>query len=72
MSNTYKEQQLKDFVIKLRKREKEILQQQVFCKEHNFQLELQAKRNESELLREIIMLIENEFQLGFVWDKSLD
>ena len=69
---TYTEKQLKDFVIKLRKKHAKIEEQQFFCSKHNFNLELEAKRNEAEVVIRIIREMENEFELGFVWDKSLD
>ena len=43
-----------------------------FCQDHNFKLEEQALRNDAELVRKIIHEMEKEFNLGFVWDKSLD
>jgi len=72
VEKTYTEKQLKDFVIKLRKKHSEIEQQQFFCSKHNFNLELEPKRNEAEVVIRRISEMENEFELGFVWDKSLD
>ena len=68
----FTEKELKDFVIKLRKKHHAIEEQQFFCNQHNFNLETEAKRNEAEIVRRIIHEMEQDFQLGFVWDKSLD
>jgi hypothetical protein len=68
----FTEKQLKDFVIKLRKKQSDIEQKMFFCQDHNFKLEEQALRNDAELVRKIIHEMEKEFDLGFVWDKSLD
>lgn len=69
---TYTEKQLKDFVIKLRKKHSEIEQQQFFCAKHNFNLEAVLKNSEANIVRRIIQDMEMEFELGFVWDESLD
>lgn len=69
---TYTEKQLKDFVIKIRKKHAKIEEQQFFCNKHNFNFEAEAKKNEAEVVRRIIHEMEMEFELGFVWDKSLD
>lgn len=69
---TYTKKELKDFVIKLRKKHAKIEEQQFFCNRHNFNLEAEAKRNEAEVVRRIIHEMEQDFDLGFVWDKSLD
>lgn len=63
---------LKKMVIQLRKKHMEIQREQFFCQDHKFKLEAEAKRNQADLVQEIIHQIENEFDLGFVWDKSLD
>ena len=69
---TFTEKQLKDFVIKLRKKHAKIEEQQFFCNKHNFNLEAELKKSEAEVVRRIIREMENEFDLGFVWDKSLN
>lgn len=66
------EQELKNFVIKLRKKHSEIEQQQFFCSKHNFNLEAVLKNSEANIVKRIIHDMEMEFELGFVWDKSLD
>ncbi len=66
------EQKLKDFVIKLRKKHREIERQIIFCKEHNFNIEAEAKRGQADVLRRTIHDFESEFDLGFVWDDSLN
>lgn len=66
------QKKLKDFVIKLRKKHRTIESKIQFCELHNFKLEAESKRNEAELLRKTIHEIEDEFDLGFVWDKSLN
>ena len=72
VEKTYTEQQLRDFVIKLRKKHSEIEQQQFFCSKHNFNLEAVLKNSEANIVKRIIHDMEMEFELGFVWDKSLD
>ena len=68
----FTEQQLKKFVIKLRKKHRVIEDKQIFCSQHNFKIESEVKRIEAELVRVIILEMEHEFNLGFVWDNSLD
>ena len=68
----FTEKQAKDFVINLRKKQKDIEQKISFCKQHNFRLEAESKRNEADVVQSIIHEMENEFDLGFVWDSSLD
>ncbi len=65
-------EELRDFVIKLRRKHDEIGKKQFFCDKHNFKLEAEAKKNEAEVVREIISHLEHDFDLGFVWDESLD
>lgn len=69
---SFTESDLKAFIIKLRLKHRKIEEKQIFCLEHNFKLEAQAKQNEADVLRRVIHEMENEFDLGFVWDKSLD
>ena len=69
---SFTESDLKAFIIKLRLKHKQIEETQIFCQEHNFKLEAQAKQNEADVLRRAIYEMENEFDLGLVWDKSLD
>lgn len=64
--------ELKAYVIKLRKRKAEIEKQQFFCQDHKFLLEAELKKQQAELLQKIICEFEQEFDLGFVWDSSLD
>lgn len=72
MKKTYKADELKAFIIKLRKKQRDIEEKQIFCSEHNFKLEASAKQNEADVVRRIIQDMENEFDLGFVWDDSLN
>lgn len=69
---SFTDSDLKAFIIKLRLKHRKIEETQIFCQEHNFKLEAQAKQNEADVLRRVIHEMENEFDLGFVWDKSLD
>lgn len=66
------EKKIRDFVVTLRRKQREIEQQCFFCNKHNFKLEAQSKRNEAEIVQKIIYELEGEFDLGFVWDESLD
>ena len=68
----FSEKEIKAFVIKLRKKHRAIQEKQFFCNDHNFKLEAEAKRSEAEVVRRIIHEMENEFDLGFVWDDSLN
>jgi len=68
----FPEKKIRDFVIHLRKKQREIEQQCFFCNKHNFKLEAESKRNEAEAVQKIIHELEREFDLGFVWDSSLD
>lgn len=68
----FTEKKIKDFVIRLRKMQKDIEQKISFCKQHNLRLDAESKRNEADLVQRIIHEMENEFDLGFVWDSSLD
>jgi hypothetical protein len=68
---SFSEDELKAFVIKLRKKHRDIEEKQFFCNDHNFKLEAEAKRSEAEVVRCIIREMENAFDLGFVWDSSL-
>lgn len=72
ISTDLMESKIRDFVINLRKRQKDIEQKISFCKQHNFRLEAESKRNEADVVQKIIHEMENEFNLGFVWDSSLD
>lgn len=66
------QKKIRDFVIHLRKKQKDIEQKVSFCNQHNFRLEAESKRNEADVVQIIIHEMENEFDLGFVWDSSLD
>lgn len=68
----FTEKKVKDFVIHLRKKQKDIEQKISFCKNYNLRLDAESKRNEWDLLQNIIHEMESEFDLGFVWDSSLD
>ncbi len=68
----FSEDTLKAFVIKLRKKQRDIEEKQFFCNDHNFKFEAEVKKSEAEVVRKIIHEMEREFDLGFVWDKSLD
>ena len=72
MERTFTEAQLKAFVISLRKKQQAIEEKEMFCTEHNFDIEATAKRNEAALVKRIVIEMEREFELGFVWDKSLN
>ena len=69
---SFSEKELKAFIIKLHKKQRAIEDKQFFCNDHNFKLEAEAKRREAEIIRKIIHEMENEFDLGFVWDDSLN
>lgn len=69
---SFSENDLKSFIIKLRRKHRKTEEEQIFCQQHNFKLEAQAKQNEADVIRRIIHEMENEFDLGFVWDNSLD
>lgn len=69
---SYKASALKDFVIKLRKKVKDVQNKQAFLNQHNFTFEAQAATREIEAINKIILEMENDFELGFVWDESLD
>ena len=69
---SFSEAELKAFVIQLRKKHRDIEEKQFFCNDHNFKLEAEVKRSEAEVVRRIIYEMEKAFDLGFVWDKSLD
>lgn len=68
---SFSEDELKAFVIQLRKKHRDIEEKQFFCNDHNFKLEAEAKRSEAEVVRRIIHEMEKAFDLGFVWDSSL-
>lgn len=72
VERSFSEKEIKAFIIKLRKKHRAIEEKQFFCSSHNFKLEAEAKRNEAEVVRRIIHEMQNEFDLGFVWDNSLD
>lgn len=50
----FSKKDLKSFVIKLRKKHQSIEEKQFFCKEHNFNLESDAKKNEAKLIMDVI------------------
>ena len=68
----FTKEQIIKFVIKLKKQHFEIQKKQFFCSDHNFNLEAKAKENEGEVVRKICHQMEDEFDLGFVWDESLN
>lgn len=72
VGRSFSEKEIKAFVIKLRKKHRAIEEKQFFCNDHNFKLEAEAKRSEAEVVSCIIHEMENEFDLGFVWDDSLN
>ena len=72
VGRSFSKKEIKAFVIKLRKKHRAIEEKQFFCNDHNFKLEAEAKRSEAEVVRHIIHEMENEFDLGFVWDDSLN
>ena len=51
---------------------RDIEEKQIFCQQNNFNLEAESKKNEADVVRRIIHEMENEFELGFVWDDSLN
>lgn len=69
---TFKEKQIRNFVIKLRQKQDEIEMQMFFCSEHNFNLEVEVKRKEADVVRRIIYDMEKEFELGYVSAYSSD
>ena len=69
---TFTEKQLKDFVIKLRKKQRDMEEQRNFCHEHNFIIEKQIQQIKADLIQNIVHEMEREFDLGFVWDDSLN
>ena len=69
---TFSKDELKSFVIKLRKQHRKIQEEQIFCHQHNFDMETEFKRKQADIVQNIIFEMESEFDLGFVWDKSLD
>ena len=68
----YSKDSLMRLVIKLKKQELRIIDKMKFLDDHNFEFEKLSLRKESERVKEIIRMIENDFDLGFVWDESLD
>lgn len=72
LEQSFPVKKIRDFVVHLRKKSRQIEEQEVFCNQHKFLLEAASKRNEAEAVRRIIHELENEFDLGFVWDSSLD
>ncbi len=70
MSATKK--QLKEFIIKLRKMQRNLEKQETFCREHNFHLEKEVFSQKAKLVGTITHDMENHFDLGFVWDNSLN
>ena len=69
---TFTEKKIKEYAIKLRKIHAEIEKKQFYCNEHNFKMEEKALFYEAERVRKIIHETENFFDLGFVWDNSLN
>lgn len=50
----------------IRKRELEIFNKQVFCREHNFNLEADKFKAIEDELRRVCRLLEEKFQTGYV------
>ena len=69
---SFSENKIKKFIIKLRKKHQEIDKKMIFFQEHKFNLELKCQRKISENIRKTISEMEDEFDVGFVWDDSLD
>ena len=69
---SFSENDIKKFIIKLRKKQQDIDKEMMFLQEHKFNAELECQRKLSENTRKIINEMENEFDVGFVWDDSLD
>ena len=51
---------------KIRKKEDEAWKQGSFCREHNFLLEAEKFRAIEDSLRNVCLLLENEFETGYV------
>lgn len=66
------QKQLKDFVIKLRKKARELELEQMFCNKRGFTLESQVFDQKIRILNDVIHDMERTFDLGFVWDDSLN
>lgn len=69
---TFTEQQLKAFVIKLRKKQHDVEEKRNFCNEHNFTIEAQVQQVKADAIQKIVHEMERDFDLGFVWDDSLN
>lgn len=69
---TFTEDELKAFVVKLRKKHTSIEEKRFFCNNHNFNLEAEAKKSQSDVVMDIIHEMQKDFDLGFVWDESLN
>ena len=68
----FTEDQLRSFVIKLRKKHEDIEEKRHFCNKHKFYLEAEVEKYQSEIVMEIIHELQKDFHLGFVWDESLN
>lgn len=66
------EEGAKEFVVMLRRKQREILNEQIFCQKRNFILEETSLKQQYDLLQKIIFECEDHFGLGFVWHSSLD
>jgi len=51
---------------KIRERESQMWNQYCFCKDHNFNLEAEKFKSIEEELRRICMMLEREFETGYV------
>lgn len=69
---TFTEQQLKDFIIKLRKNQRKVEETRNFCNEHNFTIEAQVQHVKALEIQKVVHEMEANFELGFVWDDSLN
>lgn len=72
MAQNISEEGAKNLIIMLRKMDQEIMNEQMYCHKRNFKLEQMSLMQQHELLSKIIMQCQNHFDLGFVWDKTLD
>jgi hypothetical protein len=50
----------------IRKRENEMFEKGVFCREHNFNLEADKFKAIEDELRRVCRILENEFDVGYV------
>jgi len=50
----------------IRKREEEMFKKSVFCREHNFNLDAEKFKAIEDELRRVCLILENEFETGYV------